>query len=181
VAGSQSQRRALERLVESVSGLRNLGSGHLSCPLPAQADVILAEILRGESPQQSLHGPPYWLALLEDPRAGWVNRPAVRGSLPRLAGEGEVEAALRAVGQGLLVTHPDLSPTPTTPLTPLSSREQEVLAFLALGRSNKEIANQLTITEHTVKFHLASLFQKLQASNRSQAIANGLRHGWVRL
>lgn len=180
VAGSRPQRQALERFVEGLPTLRNLGSGNLSSPIPAHADVILAEILAGESPQQSLQGPPYWVALLDDKKGTWSTE--ARARLPRHCSEAQLEASVQAVAQGLSVTHPDfVEQAPEQPASPLSAREQEVLAYLALGRSNKEIAGQLTISEHTVKFHLASLFQKLEASSRSQAIAHGLRRGWVKL
>lgn len=180
VAGSRPQRQALERFVEGLPGLRNLGSGNLSSPIPAHADVILAEVLDGESPQQSLRGAPNWVALLDNTKGTWLKE--VRARLPRRCSETQLEAAVHAVAQGLTVTHPDfMEEAPEQAISPLSAREQEVLAFLALGRSNKEIAGQLNISEHTVKFHLASLFQKLQASSRSQAIAHGLRRGWVKL
>lgn len=186
VAGSAAQRHSLERFLDGTPGLRNLGSGNLNSSLPAHADVILAEVLAGEVPQQGLGGSPYWVALVDEARSHWVERNwgrGLRAILPRQAGEAEVETALTAVSQGLVVTHPDfLTPLPNAPETsPLSGREQEVLAFLALGRSNKEIAAQMTISEHTVKFHLASIFQKLQASNRSEAVAQGLRRGLVRV
>lgn len=178
VAGSSAQRHALERFVENTPGLRNLGSGNLSQPVPAHADVILAEALPGEAPQQSLEGRPHWVVLLDQP-AGWEK---ARALLPRRSSEAEVEAAVVAVAQGLLVSHPDFVQPPPQPIaSPLSGREQEVLACLALGRSNREIAAQLAITEHTVKFHLASIFNKLEASSRSQAVAAGLRRGLVKV
>ena len=185
VAGSRAQRQALEHFVERVPTLRNLGTGNLSSPPPAHADLVLAEFLPGESPPQPLQGPPYWLALIDESQLAWAQlHEGLRATLPRQASPEEIEAALVAVAQGLVVTHPDFTPKAQAPdpaSRPLSAREQEVLAFLALGRSNKEIASQLTISEHTVKFHLASLFQKLNASSRSEAVTNGLRRGWVSL
>lgn len=178
VAGGAAQRHSLERFVESAPGLRNLGSGNLSQLPPASADVVLAEVLPGETPQQRLEGRPYWLVLLDEPR-GWES---ARALLPRRSSEAEVEAAIMALAQGLLVSHQDfVQPPPQPATTPLSAREQEVLACLALGRSNREIAAQLAITEHTVKFHLASIFNKLEASSRSQAVAAGLRRGLVKI
>jgi DNA-binding CsgD family transcriptional regulator len=52
----------------------------------------------------------------------------------------------------------------------ISDREFEVLALLAQGRSNKEIANQLDVSPNTVKTHVASLFDKLEAKRRTEAI-----------
>ena len=59
----------------------------------------------------------------------------------------------------------------------LSEREREVLRLVADGRSNKQIARQLSITERTVKFHITSIFNKLGADNRAQAIALAARRG----
>ncbi len=183
LAGSASQRYALERFLDGTPGIRNLGSGNLSSDIPQHADIILSELLEGEVPQQSLQGPPYWVALLDEPRSHWVEHNwgrGLRAILPRQSGESELEAALNATYQGLVLTHPDFLKAPA-PVSPLSNREQEVLAYLALGRSNKEIAAQMMISEHTVKFHLASIFQKLEASSRSEAVAQGLRRGLVRV
>ena len=58
-----------------------------------------------------------------------------------------------------------------SPLTGLTRRELEVLSALAAGRTNKEIAADLTLSPNTVKFHVKNLFQKLGVHNRSQAIA----------
>ena len=185
VAGSAAQRHSLERFLDNTPGLRNLGSGNLSATPPQHADIILTELLAGEIPQQSLHTPPYWVALVEEARSQWVQQHwgrGLRAILPRQSGETELEAALTAVSQGLVLTHPDfLAPTAPATASPLSTREHEVLTFLALGRSNKEIAAHMTISEHTVKFHLASIFQKLEASSRSEAVAQGLRRGLVRV
>jgi len=59
----------------------------------------------------------------------------------------------------------------------LSPRETEILGFLAQGKSNKEIAAALTLTENTVKSHLKSILAKLQLENRVQAATYALRHG----
>lgn len=181
VAGSAAQRRGLERMLEFKERFESVGSGNLSAAVPPSADVVLAELLEGESPQQSLLGAPYWVALIDDAHAGWISRaPGVRGLLPRRASEREVEVSLEAAALGLSLKHPDLlsEATPTEP-SPLSAREQEVLTALALGKSNKEIAQALGISDHTVKFHLTSIFGKLHAGSRSEAVATGLRRGLV--
>lgn len=59
---------------------------------------------------------------------------------------------------------------------PLTTREKEVLSMLVNGFGNKEIANQLYISEHTVKNHLTKIFQKLGVNDRSQAIAFAYRY-----
>ena len=75
------------------------------------------------------------------------------------------------------------APRPTRPAVdlsePLSPREMQVLRMLAEGLGNKEIAWQLGISDHTVKFHVASILGKLHASTRTEAVALGIRQGLV--
>ena len=66
-----------------------------------------------------------------------------------------------------------------TPIEPLTAREREVLALTADGLSNYEIAEALDISDHTVKFHLASVFGKLAVSSRTEAVRRGLQLGLI--
>jgi two-component system response regulator DevR len=66
------------------------------------------------------------------------------------------------------------SPSSSQPRA-LSPQQQRVLALLAEGKTNKEIANELGLSEKTVKNYLASLFEKLGVTRRSQAVAFFLR------
>lgn len=68
---------------------------------------------------------------------------------------------------------PDLSPA----VGPLSEREQEVLHWLASGASNREISQQLYITESTVKRHIYHIFGKLNVRNRTQATLQAINLG----
>jgi DNA-binding CsgD family transcriptional regulator len=61
----------------------------------------------------------------------------------------------------------------------LTAREHDVLVLVAEGRPNREIAARLGISEHTVKFHLASLFGKLGVSTRTQAVRRALEWGLI--
>jgi DNA-binding CsgD family transcriptional regulator len=63
----------------------------------------------------------------------------------------------------------------------LTAREQDVLALLADGYRNREIAERLGISEHTVKFHLAAIFGKLGASTRTEAVRKGLKLGLIEI
>ena len=63
----------------------------------------------------------------------------------------------------------------------LTSRETQVLSLVADGLSNKAIAARLGVSDETVKFHLASIFGKLGASNRTDAVTQALRRGLVSL
>jgi DNA-binding CsgD family transcriptional regulator len=62
---------------------------------------------------------------------------------------------------------------------PLTARELEVLQLLSQGLSNKLIARKLQISEHTVKFHISSLYTKLGASSRTDAVNRGARSGLI--
>ena len=64
-------------------------------------------------------------------------------------------------------------------IEPLTPRESQVLELVADGLSNKAIAGVLGVSDETVKFHLASIFGKLGASNRTDAVQLALRHGLV--
>jgi DNA-binding NarL/FixJ family response regulator len=63
----------------------------------------------------------------------------------------------------------------------LTAREREVLDLLGRGLSNKLIARELHISEHTVKFHISSLYAKLGVNNRAEAVSRGARHGLISL
>ena len=63
----------------------------------------------------------------------------------------------------------------------LTSRELEILALLGDGLSNKELARRLGISGHTVKFHVESLYRKLAAGSRAEAVHKGLRQGLIEL
>jgi DNA-binding NarL/FixJ family response regulator len=61
----------------------------------------------------------------------------------------------------------------------LTPRELEVLQALAEGLSNRGIASRLSISEHTVKFHMSAIFGKLGAENRTDAVRRGVRLGLI--
>lgn len=93
-------------------------------------------------------------------------------------------AAVRAVARGKTYIDPSVSNQLVQAAMPheeLTSREIEVLRQLALGRSNKEIANALSIGEETVKTHVGNVFAKLQVENRAQAIVQALKRRLVSL
>jgi two-component system, NarL family, response regulator YdfI len=124
---------------------------------------------------------------------------AIRAVLPAWASQKEIHAAIEAVGAGLAVIHPEVlaefaeegnervtfipeyssRELPETSVQQLSPRESEILNLLAGGFANKEIAWRLKISEHTVKFHIASIFNKLDASTRAEAVAIGARRGLI--
>jgi DNA-binding CsgD family transcriptional regulator len=91
---------------------------------------------------------------------------------------------LRLVGSGeaadVALVFPATSAAPDGEI-PLSTRELEVLALLAEGASNKEIARRLGISVHTAKFHVGSLLDKLDAIGRTDAVAHAARRGVLNL
>jgi DNA-binding NarL/FixJ family response regulator len=113
----------------------------------------------------------------------------VRALLPRDAPAAAILAAVEAAANGLAVIDPQElegllgSPVPLdtadTGGAPLTPRELEVLRMMADGAANKEIAWKLAISEHTVKFHVASVMGKLNASSRTEAVTRGLRRGLI--
>jgi DNA-binding NarL/FixJ family response regulator len=64
---------------------------------------------------------------------------------------------------------------------PISPRELEVLALMAAGKRNKEIASELSIAEDTVKMHVRNILSKLQVNDRTEAVTSALRRGIIRL
>jgi DNA-binding CsgD family transcriptional regulator len=62
---------------------------------------------------------------------------------------------------------------------PLTLREREVLVLLSLGLTNREIAARLGISAHTAKFHVSSIFGKLGAGSRAEAVSQGIRDGLI--
>ena len=85
----------------------------------------------------------------------------------------EVARAVRMVGLGMTV----FEPTSEQPAPMLSEREREVLDLIAAGSTNREIAEQLFLSPHTVKEHTSAVYRKLQARNRAEAVQRAQRIG----
>ena len=199
VSPTSGTRRALDRVVARDAGLVLiagadsselpdvivLDSGHEShLPLPmvlehrpnrdATPVVVLLDELDGEAGARAL-------------RAG------ARSVLPRHASPEAIGAAVRAAAAGLaslpatlaVALLDDKSGDTRAPVDSgdgaLTPREREILTLLGEGLVNKEIGVRLGISEHTVKSHLAAMYEKLEASNRAEAVAVGLRRGLVML
>jgi len=134
------------------------------------ADVIVSD---------ELVDAPIPVILLMDTVDSAALRRGVRGVLSFDATPNEIEAAVQAVDAGLVV----LSEAPVAEelVEPLTERELELLDLLAEGISNKLIAHRLSISEHTVKTHVASIFAKLGVSSRTEAVSQAIRRGLVML
>jgi two-component system, NarL family, nitrate/nitrite response regulator NarL len=109
------------------------------------------------------------------------------GLLLRDSDPDTILVALNALDGGLLVIDPALSSLINMPInrdiapiaTPLTPREDEVLQLLAQGMTNKAIALQLGITQHTVKFHVNAIMSKLDAQSRTEAVVRATQLGMI--
>ncbi|WP_258202514.1 response regulator [Paenibacillus endoradicis] len=75
----------------------------------------------------------------------------------------------------------NMSPTASDENHPLTTREQQILQLVAKGNSNRDIATELNISEHTVKNHLKNILQKLHLSNRVQLTRYAYEQGWINM
>ena len=177
-----------------------VGAADLSLPEhveAAQYDVLLVDLgsERAAAWLRNLGAEPVPSAIVllteeaRRPLGAEALRAGVRAVLPRHASGEEIIAAIEAAAAGLIVIHPDtvgaLQPGPSASTRagvviarqPLTPREIEVLGMIAEGLGNKIIAARLGISEHTVKFHIASIFVKLNARSRTEAVTIGVRQG----
>jgi DNA-binding NarL/FixJ family response regulator len=90
-------------------------------------------------------------------------------------GARDVATAVRAVGLGMTV----FAPQTEQPAAQLSEREHEVLDLIAAGSTNKEIAERLFLSPHTVKEHTSTLYRKLGVRNRAEAVQRAQRLGLI--
>ena len=112
-----------------------------------------------------------------------IRRAGVGGVLQSNASSEQIVQAIKSVASGLMVFDRALAPQSPDdePLEQLTPRESEVLRLLADGLGNKEIAVKLSISEHTIKFHIHSILGKLGAASRTEAVTRGLRSGLIEL
>lgn len=190
--------------VEVVAEAASLGE---ALPLPPETDVLLMVVTQPyglfEELLQNIEPIPVLLLLAgESPplnlAAGYS---APWGLLPLDVSAEELIAALGALQEGLIVGSPDLlrgTMAGSLPIDPrhdqpinepfhqanvdeLTERELQVLGLLAQGLANKQIAAALGISEHTVKFHVSSIYNKLGVANRTEAVRQGVRLGLILL
>ena len=192
-ADSPFDRAGLSRLLRDAPGIEVVAESALT-ELPRLAAEFqpdaLVEFREGTPGRVRLPT----VSLVVDPPSAWAARTAEGNGegfaiLPRDADPDEICAAVGAVAAGLAAARPSaLVEAPArlvvaTPAGPerLSPREVDVLAELARGSGNKQIAARLRISEHTVKFHVGSIFAKLDVSSRTEAVTQGVRLGLIML
>ena len=105
------------------------------------------------------------------------------GYVSKSASRAELLEALRAtVEQGSYLAPDTARRLAEARMGPaITAREREVLAYIAAGHANKQIAAELSISEFTVKRHVSHILEKLAVNDRAQAVVEGLRRGLVRL
>jgi DNA-binding NarL/FixJ family response regulator len=200
-AASGVIRAGLESLVHASPALELAGSesdltGLASAVERRQPDVILADLdVQPEEFGAELLALSPIVLLVNNPGGAWIAeslRAGVRAILPRDVAVGEIVAAIQAAAAGLVALHPadvnallpvSRADRPTAPSQgeALTPRELDVFAMLAEGAGNKAIAWKLGISEHTVKFHVASIMSKLNAASRTEAVTIGIRKGLIML
>jgi DNA-binding NarL/FixJ family response regulator len=188
VSPQPGARRELERVVARDTGLVLIDD-------ESRPDVIL--LGPGTEAQHPLplrlglrpeHDATPLVVLLDDldrTSAAHALRGGARAVLPPHASAAEIGAAIRAAAAGLTSVPAVLARAVLEGESPdgraLTPREREILTLLGEGLVNKEIAARLGVSEHTVKTHLAAIYDKLDASNRAEAVATGLRRGLIML
>ncbi|PWU10835.1 MAG: DNA-binding response regulator [Terriglobia bacterium] len=193
-APSAVVRAGLEALVGSNPAIELAGSfADPSAAEPVHPDVILAAVPLEDLPVPADGIAPAIVLLSSASQPAWSReavRLGVRAVLPRDASAEEILAAVDAAASGLAVVDPrDLETMLSGPAAAalsaeasiLTPREIEVLRMMAEGAANKTIAWKLQISEHTAKFHVASILNKLNASTRAEAVAIGIRKGLILL
>jgi DNA-binding NarL/FixJ family response regulator len=204
VAPDPLARAGLATLLADQPGTLLIGQTNSSNTLPDELDTYRPDIIiwdLGWEPEEHLGlladvigdedetGPAVIALLPDEEQAGGVWSAGVKGLLLRETSAEQLLAAITAVSQGLTVITADLTPqllsAPPTPALDsaeaLTSREQEVLQLVAEGLTNKAIAQALSISEHTVKFHINTIMGKLNAPSRTAAVVRATRLGLILL
>jgi DNA-binding NarL/FixJ family response regulator len=194
----------LETILREISGLQVIGSIGTLAALGSQLRQIQPAVVVADLPEtdpgflmtvESLPAQSTaMIVLLDEPDISWsarALRSGVRAILHREASSEEIEAAIRAALVGMVLVEPELASDLASqvrsepgelapqPLGELTAREIEVLRMLAEGLGNKEMAERLGISEHTVKFHISSILGKLGAGSRTEAVTLGIRMGLI--
>ena len=192
----------LESLLRPYSALRliddlNRDARGVDSEFPADVLLVQADALADTAAREALDWASTGAAavlLVRNPSAEPVAealRAGVRAVLPSGIEWREIAAAIEAAAAGLTVLDsasldlllrapgaPAKGPSETL-VEPLTERELEVLELVAAGLGNKEVAARLEISEHTVKFHLASIMGKLGAGSRTEAVTLAIRQGLI--
>ncbi len=197
-ASSRVAKAGLESLLRSEPALQLVGDSRdrgVDAESPPDVLLVEADTLADSAAREAVEwagaGGPVVL-LVRNPAAEPVAdalRAGVKAVLPNRLDGPEIVAAIEAAAAGMIVLDPASLETVLhapaavaasgTLVDELTSRELEVLRLVAAGLGNKQIATRLEISEHTVKFHIASIMGKLGAGSRTEAVTIGIRHGLI--
>lgn len=151
----------------------------------ARADVVIWDAPEGARPATSA---PFLALVSTAQEARQALRAGARGALSRSAPTTAIAPAALAVAAGHWVLDEtfaaallQVGPPPSGPPSMLSPREQEVLALLSEGLSNRDVAARLGISRHTAKFHVNAILDKLGATTRTEAVVLAARSGLLTL
>ncbi len=195
ISASTAALRAGLQAMLTGAGIEVLGSAAIPDQQASAADVLVfAEAAQLDDAwwADASDVPPGVVLLSDDAQAAarLRNLPVRGWSLVSPdAGADELQAAVAAAGQGLVLLPRELAdslfqqrlPAGEPPQEALTMREHEVLELLSQGLPNKLIARELQISEHTVKFHVSSIFAKLGVASRTEAVSQGARRGLISL
>jgi DNA-binding NarL/FixJ family response regulator len=197
LASSPLARAGLAGLVEAPMEVVGNGDPDAALALCRQLepDVVLVDFAPGDEVAEeaaeiileSLTDLPV-VGIAPADRSGRLLAMGVAAVLQPDVGATALGAALAAVAAGLVVMGRDHlagvlpATTPSTeelPVETLTRRELEVLRLMADGLTNRRMAARLSISEHTVKFHVTAILGKLTAGTRAEAVARAMRLGWI--
>jgi len=204
VAADPLVRAGLATLLSGQAGVQIVGQVDAGQTLPAEIDIYQPELIVWDlgwdpagslalleelSGDQELDGVPVLVLIPDEEPAGLAWSAGARGLLFRDVTAPRLLAAIQAITQDLAAVEPVLmaglmvsasfeEPAPAEDLTP---RELEVLQLLAEGLANRAIAQELAISEHTVKFHVNAIMSKLSAQSRTAAVVRATRLGLILL
>ena len=167
----------VERCISSRSGAEAYALAARYKPQVALVDLFIGEESGPEICAQLRERSPDTNILLIS-GAGRISPGAAKaagasGFIPKDWGAADIARAVRMVGLGMTVFQPQVD----VDAVPLSPREREVLALIAGGSTNREIAAALHLSPHTIKEHTSSLYRKLGARNRAEAVQRAQRLG----
>lgn len=164
--------------------------GQMDTTHPDQFELFTPDVVVWDGGWDTALDTSYPIAALvaDEVTAQLVWASGARGILPLTIESEALALALQTIAQGLLVIDPQFveSLLPTLESTPelvedLTPREREVVQLLAEGLSNKAMAVQLGISEHTIKFHVTAIMGKLNAQSRTEAAIRAARLGLISL
>ncbi len=200
VAGDPLARAGLAALMDALPECDLVGQvsdDDLATPatddLLQEATILLWDMGWDDAPQELLELvvdlPPVVALVSDNEQAAAAVAAGCRGTIPRDMDQPGILAVLQVVAAGLIVITDDLLPDALTSIPndapelvdDLTTREMEVLRFVAEGLTNRAIAQQMTISEHTVKFHLNAIMSKLGAQSRTEAVVRATRLGLISL